>query len=108
MGFFFQILTVQKLPSFTVLRALGATTRSMAGAVMTQIAVMVGLGVLVGALLLVGAVAGFQSIFSVAVDPVLVATFGIVILAASLFAGLSSVRRVARQDPAQAAFGGGR
>ena len=107
-GFFFQILTVQKLPSFTVLKALGARPGSLAGSVLTQIAVMVGLGIVVGVTLLVGAVAGFSSTLTITTDPVLIATAGGAVLVSSLLAGLTSVRRIARKDPAAAAFGGGR
>jgi putative ABC transport system permease protein len=107
-GFFFQILTVQKLKSFAVLKAVGASNRSLAGAIASQIAVMVTLGVLVGAGLLAGAAAGTRDVFAISIDWGLVATVGVTVLASSLLVGLFSIRRVVSQDPAQAAMGGAR
>lgn len=107
-GFFFQILTVQKLKAFTVLKAVGASNRSLAGAIAGQISVMVVLGVLVGAGLLAGAAAGTREVFAISVDWALVGTVGGIVLAFSLLAGLFSIRRVVTQDPAQAAMGGAR
>lgn len=107
-GFFFQILTVQKLKAFTVLKAVGASNRTLAGTIAGQIALMVVLGVLVGAGLLAGAAAGTRDVFAISVDWGLVGTVGGIVLAFSLLAGLFSIRRVVAQDPAQAAMGGAR
>jgi putative ABC transport system permease protein len=107
-GFFFQILTVQKLKSFAVLKAVGASNRSLATTVVGQITVMVVLGVLVGAGLLAGAAAATREVFAISVDWGLILLTGSVVLAFSLVAGLFSIRRVVRQDPAEAAMGGAR
>jgi putative ABC transport system permease protein len=107
-GFFFQILTVQKLKSFAVLKAVGASNRSLAATVASQITVMVTLGVLVGAALLAGAAAGTRDVFAIAVDWGLIGITGFVVLAFSLVTGLFSIRRIVRQDPAEAAMGGAR
>ena len=107
-GFFFQILTVQKLKSFAVLKAVGASNRTLAATVASQITLMVTLGVLVGAALLAGAAAGTRDVFSIAVDWGLIGVTGLVVLAFSLVTGLFSIRRIVRQDPAEAAMGGAR
>lgn len=107
-GFFFQILTVQKLKAFTVLKAIGASNRSLAGTVAGQIGMMVILGVAVGTALLAGAAAGTREVFAISIDWGLVGAVGAIVLAFSLLAGLFPIRRIVAQDPAEAAMGGTR
>ena len=102
-GFFFLILTVQKLKSFTLLRAIGASTARLSGVVAAQIAIVVLLAGLVAVLLTYGAVQGLSTGIPVSLSPVLViGTVGSVLIF-SLMSGLLSVRRIARLDPATAA-----
>lgn len=102
-GFFFLILTVQKLRSYTLLRAIGASTGKLAGTVATQITLVV-LGASALALLLTfGAVQGLNTGIPVSLSPVLVGTTVAAVLAFSLLAGLLSIRRITRIDPATAA-----
>ena len=107
-GFFFQILTVQKLKSFAVLKAVGVGNGKLAGTITGQIATMVIGGVAIGTLLLAGAAAATRDTFAIDVDPVLVATAAALVLGSSLLAGLFPIRRVVKQDPAEAAMGAGR
>lgn len=107
-GFFFQILTVQKLRVFALLEALGSRFRSLAGYVLSQIGFLVGLGVLIGVGMLIAAAFATQDTFAISVDPVLIAILGGAILVASLISGLTSIRRIARQDAASVATGGNR
>lgn len=107
-GFFFQILTVQKLRVFALLEALGSRFRSLAGYVLSQIGFLVALGVLVGVGVLALAALATQDVFAISIDPVLVAILGASILVASLISGLTSIRRIARQDTASVATGGNR
>lgn len=102
-GFFFLILTVQKLRTFTLLRASGASTRSLAGSVTGQIAAVILLASAVAVVLAWGALQGLSTGLPVEIDPV--GTAGVVgaVLLASLAAGLLSVRRIAALDPATAA-----
>ena len=100
---FFLILTVQKLKSFTLLRAIGASTARLSGVVAAQIAIVVLLAGLVAVLLTYGAVQGLSTGIPVSLSPVLViGTVGSVLIF-SLMSGLLSVRRIARLDPATAA-----
>ena len=102
-GFFFLILTVQKLRTFVALRALGARTSYLAGAVILQIAVLVLVGVaLATALLAVAAVTSSEA-FPLRVDPLLVAAVLGAVLVCSVAAGLVSVRRIAGLDPSSVA-----
>lgn len=102
-GFFFLILTVQKLRTFTLLRATGATTRALAGTVVAQITAVVLLASALATGLAWFALQGLSTGLPVRIDPL--TTGGIVasVLLASLAAGLLSVRRIAALDPATAA-----
>ena len=102
-GFFFLILTVQKLRTFTLLRASGASTRSLAGSVTGQITAVILMASALAVVLAWGALQGLSTGLPVSIDPM--ATGGIVaaVLLASLGAGLLSVRRIATLDPATAA-----
>jgi hemin transport system permease protein len=101
-GFFFLILTVQKLKSFTLLRAIGTPTRSLAATVALQISlvVIVASALAVGLTLL--AVQGLNTGIPVQLDPVLIVTTVLAVLVFSLLAGLLSIRRISRIDPATA------
>ncbi len=101
-GFFFLILTVQKLKAFTLLRAIGASTRSLAGAVALQISVVVLLASLVALGLTFLALRGLSTGIPVTLGPTTVVTTVAAVWAFSLLAGMLSVRRIARIDPATA------
>ena len=102
-GFFFLILTVQKMKSFTLLRAVGAGTGKLSGVVALQITVVVLLASAIAVLLTLLAVRGLNSGIPVSLSPGLVAgTIGAV-LAFSLLAGLLSIRRISKIDPFTAA-----
>ena len=60
-GFFFLILTTQKLPQLTLLRAMGVHTADLAGAVATQIVIVVAAGFALGALGTTQALSGGSS-----------------------------------------------
>jgi putative ABC transport system permease protein len=107
-GFFFQILTVQKLRVFALLEALGTRFRSLSSYVLGQIGLLVALGIVVGVGMLAGAAAATRDVFAISIDPVLVGVLGGAILLASLVSGLTSIRRIARQDAASVATGGKR
>lgn len=107
-GFFFQILTVQKLRVFALLEALGTRIRSLAGYVLSQIGALVALGVGVGVALLGLAVTITREVFTISIDPTLTAILGGAILVGSLASGVTSIRRIAGQDAAEVATGGPR
>jgi putative ABC transport system permease protein len=102
-GFFFMILTVQKLRVFTALRAVGATTGYLAASLVVQVVVMVLLSVVVATALLGVAALRSSAAFPLRVDPRLVGTATLAVLTFSLVASLISVRRIARLDPVEAA-----
>jgi putative ABC transport system permease protein len=99
-GFFFLILTVQKLSTLTVLRAIGAPTAYLVRALLTQIAVVVGIGVVLGGLLTYAAVKGASAGLPISIEPkaLVVSAVGVVLLA--LVGSLFTLIRVARIDPA--------
>ena len=101
-GFFFLILTVQKLKAFTLLRAIGAPTRSLALTVALQIAFVVLAASVIAVGLTLLAVQGLNTGIPVQLDPGLIIGTVLAVLVFSLLAGLLSIRRIARIDPATA------
>jgi putative ABC transport system permease protein len=101
-GFFFLILTVQKMKAFTLLRAIGSSSARLAASVALQIVVVVLVASALALVLTVLAVRGLNTGIPVSLEPSLVlGTIGAV-LVFSLLAGLLSVRRIIRIDPATA------
>lgn len=104
-GFFFLILTVQRLRGFVTLRAIGASTAYLARSLIIQIVVLVLLGAAIGALITMAATVGSSAAFPLALDGGLVVTVTGAVLVCSVLAGLLSIRRISRTDAAQAAQG---
>jgi putative ABC transport system permease protein len=102
-GFFFLILTVQKMKSFTLLRAIGASSSKLAGVVAQQITIVVLLASAIAVLLTLLAVRGLNSGIPVSLSPVLVLGTVAAVLVFSLLAGLLSIRRITKIDPFTAA-----
>ena len=102
-GFFFLILTVQKMRVFTALRALGATTGYLARSLFAQVVVVVLLGAAVGVGLLGLAVATSSAAFPLRLDVRLAGVTTLAVLGCSVLASLASLRRIARIDPVDAA-----
>lgn len=102
-GFFFLILTVQKMKVFTALRALGATTGYLARSLFAQVVVMVLLGAGVATGLLGLAVVTSSPSFPLRLDLRLAAFTTLAVLAFSVLASFVSLRRIARLDPVDAA-----
>lgn len=106
-GLFMLIITVQKLGALTLLKAIGATTRRLVGALVLQALVLVVVGSIVGTLLYaIAATAGGTGI-GIEVDPttILPAVAGIVV--AALVATLFAAVRIRRIDPADITHGAG-
>jgi putative ABC transport system permease protein len=107
-GLFFLIVTLQKSASLTLLRAIGARSRTLVGALLLQVVIVVGLGLAVGILgyLPVSQQRGGSIPLRFETPAVLlwIAVIGALALASSWF----SVRRVLRVDPADALSGGAR
>jgi len=101
-GFFFLILTVQKLKSFTLLRAIGTTTGRLALTVSLQIAFVVILASIIAVGLVLLAVQGLNTGIPVTLEPITIVATVLAVLVFSLIAGLLSIRRIVRIDPASA------
>ena len=101
-GFFFLILTVQKLKPFTLLRAIGTGTGRLAATVAVQITVVVLLASVIALGLTLLAVQGLNTGIPVRLDPGLIIGTILAVWICSLLAGLLSIRRIARIDPASA------
>ena len=102
-GFFFLILTVQKMKTFTLLRAVGAGTGRLARVVALQIAAVVLLASAIAVVLTLLAVRGLNSGIPVSLSPALVGGTVAAVLVFSLLAGLLSIRRISTIDPFTAA-----
>jgi putative ABC transport system permease protein len=102
-AFFSLILTVQKLRVFTALRAVGATTRYLASALVLQVVVVVLVASALATALLGVAAANSSAAFPIALDARLAVTVTLAVLGFSLLASMLSVRRIARLDPVEAA-----
>lgn len=102
-GFFFLILTVQKMRTFTLLRAIGSSSGRLSAAVALQITVVVLLASVIAVILTLLAVRGLNSGIPVSLSPGLVAGVVLSVLVFSLLAGLLSIRRITKIDPATAA-----
>lgn len=99
-GFFFLILTVQKLPVLTVLRAVGAPTGYLIRALLLQIALVVGLGLVIGALLTFLAVQGASAGLPIAIEPATLAVSAVGVVLLALVGSIFTLVRVSRIDPA--------
>jgi putative ABC transport system permease protein len=104
-GFFFLILTVQKMRSFTILRAIGTETSYLAWSLIAQIVILVALSSLIATGALWAATLGSNPAFPLSVDAGLVLSVTAAVLVSSSLAGLLSIRRIAKTDPAEAAQG---
>ena len=101
-GFFFVILTVQKAASLTLLRAIGADTRTLVGALFVQVLIVVAVAMAIGAGILSLAALASSPVFPISADPTLILQVGATILVLALVAALAAARRIARIDPIDA------
>jgi putative ABC transport system permease protein len=111
-GFFFLTLTLQKEPSITLLRAIGARGTYLVRGLLCQVAVVTVGGLGVGALLLAVAVPLVRSNVPVTMEPMAVVTSGASAMAVALVGAVPPIRRVLRTDPfavvSRPMFGGSR
>lgn len=102
-GFFFLIITVQKLQALTLLRAVGASGRYLLGNLVLQVVLVIGVGTLLAVgLLLAAASAASTDVFEVRVEPAVVGITATSILVLGLVTAIGSMRRIARIEPASA------
>jgi putative ABC transport system permease protein len=106
-GLFFLILTVQKAPSLTLLRAIGVRGGALVRALLVQVIAVVVVGLVIGALLATVALAGAGSGLDARITASDVFRTGALVLVLSLVAALAATRRVLHIDPARALAPGG-
>ncbi|HAP75826.1 MAG TPA: peptide ABC transporter permease [Acidimicrobiaceae bacterium] len=105
-GLFFLIVTFQKASALTLLRAIGASARSLVVSLLVQVVAVMAIGSLIAFGLYAFAIQGFSSLgVEVEVLPAVI-TSGAV-LALALLTSLVAVRRVLRIDPINATTGAG-
>ena len=105
-GLFFMILTAQKAPTLTLLRASGLPARTLVTTLLLQVAAVVGGGAALGAIAAVALLSGADVGFDAGVGA-RGATLSIVSMTVlALVAALVPVRRILRIDPAAALVGG--
>ena len=105
-GLFFLIITFQKAPTLTLLRAIGGSARRLVSALLVQVTIVLGAGIAVGVL-------GYAAISTVRISGLPLkfetsAVIGWVALIAVLgvLSSLVSIRRVLAIDPIEATTGG--
>ncbi len=106
-GFFFLILTVQKAPALTLLRAIGAPTRYLLGNLLAQVAAVLAVGSVVGVALAAALLAfGLSGDLAAALDPTTVGSTLLGLSALGLLGAVGAIRRVLRIDPVSATGAG--
>jgi len=102
-GFFFLIITVQKMSSLTLLRAVGASSGFLVRNLIVQVLLVIGAALLVAVPLTIVSVNGAASAqFTATVEWSTVITTSVAIMLLGVLAALGAMRRVARIDPAAA------
>jgi putative ABC transport system permease protein len=102
-GFFFLILTVQKTPSLTLLRAVGAGGGFLLRSLLLQVVIVIAVGLAIAIPLTIVAInAASSGGFTATVEPSTIATTSVAIVVLGIVASIGAMRRVARIDPANA------
>jgi hemin transport system permease protein len=102
-GFFFLILTVQKLPSLTLLSAVGATGRFLLGNLLLQVVVVIGAALAIAIPLTALSVStASDAAFTATVEPRTVIVTATAIVLLGIASALGAMRRIAKIDPADA------
>ena len=103
---FFLIVTVQKAPALTLLRAIGAPARRLVASLLIQVVLLVGAGVLVGTLLYVPVSSLQIGSVQLRFEAGAVVAWGVAILVLGVASSLFAAGRVLRIDPVEATTGG--
>lgn len=99
MAVFFYVLTLQKTGQFGLLKAIGATTRTLAGSLIIQMLILTFTALMVA---VIGTVLALQVLpegIPFQLTPLTVAVASGVLLLVALFSSLLSLRSIARVDP---------
>jgi putative ABC transport system permease protein len=98
-GFFLLILTVQKMPSLVLMRAVGAPVGALVRGILEQMLFVVGGGLIVGLVFLYGAVAAAKVGLPLQIDTGAVAVISLAVVIGALLASTFAFVRVAAIDP---------
>jgi putative ABC transport system permease protein len=102
-GFFFLILTVQKTPSLTLLRAVGASGGFLLRSLLLQVLIVIGAALAIAIPLTILALESASGGgLTATVDPPVIVTTSVIIVVLGIVASIGAMRRVARIDPAAA------
>ncbi len=105
-GLFFLIITFQKASALTLLRAIGASSRTLVRSLLIQVVAVMIVGSVIAFGLYAGALQGVKNLgVRVEVQPFLVTTLVVLVLA--LVTSVIAIRRVLRLDPLSATTGAG-
>jgi putative ABC transport system permease protein len=98
-GFFFLTMTLQKEPSITLMRAVGAKGNYLVRCLLVQVAFVTFGGLAVGILMLFAITPVVRSTIAVTVDPLAIAQTVGPVMAVALLGAIPPLRRVMRIDP---------
>ena len=105
-GLFFLIVTFQKASALTLLRAIGASSRTLVTSLLIQVLAVMVVGSIIAFGLYAGALQGVKNLgVRVELQPVVITSLVVLVLA--LITSAIAVRRVLRLDPLSATTGGG-
>jgi len=105
-GLFFLIVTFQKASALTLLRAIGARSRTLVWSLLVQVVVIMVVGSLLAFGMYAGAIQGVKNLgVHPEVGPAVVTS--LVVLGLALLTSLVAIRRVLRLDPLAATTGAG-
>ena len=105
-GFFFLILTVQKRPTLTLLRAIGAPARRLVGALAVQVAAVVLGGLAIGSALAAVALTSSSTGIDARIEPGGLAATVVALAVLATIACIGASRRIVRLDPVAATLPG--
>jgi putative ABC transport system permease protein len=99
---FFYVITLQKSNQFGIMKAIGASNSFLGRSVVSQVFLLAATSIGLGILLTYGTAAIFPKEMPFALDPALLITYAIALLAVSVLSSLISVRKITKIDPLQA------
>ncbi|MGB8859178.1 MAG: ABC transporter permease [Ilumatobacteraceae bacterium] len=105
-GLFFLIVTFQKASALTLLRAIGAPSRTLVRSLLVQVVLVMTVGSLIAFGLYAGALQGVKNL-GVRVEVMPAVLTSLVVLVLAMLTSLVAVRRVLRLDPLAATTGAG-
>jgi putative ABC transport system permease protein len=103
---YFALLTLERVPLYGMLKAVGASTRQLFAGVVVQAVVVATAAFVVGALVVGAGAAAAPAELPLAVEQGRVVSTYVVLVVCAVLGSLASLRRVVRIDPAQAIGGG--